>query len=342
MSESLKKRLVEIFKRGEIPECEEYINVLDKVNNILTNENESVRPYDKSGLPGGLIYLKKDIPTIIIPDLHARLNLFLSVMFYPGIDEESIIDKLSNDKIQIICVGDGFHAESRAIERWKKAFEEYKIAYKKHKYIDEEMTESLGIMEMVMEMKNEYPDNFHFLKGNHENITNENGNGNFPFRKFAYEGPMVLEYINQFYGEEFLEKYYNFEKNLPLFVIGKNFLVSHAEPVSFYSKEEIIEYRSNPDLIVGFTWTDNDASEEGSVNQMIETYLDTEYHSKAYYFGGHRPVPTLYKTRAEGRYVQIHNPNKFVIGVIMPDKEIDLDTDIIELEDNSNNIIKNF
>ena len=52
-------------------------------------------------------------------------------------------------------------------------------------------------------------------------------------------------------------------------------------------------------------------------------------------------IKKLYNRRASGKYIQIHNPLKFVIAFIMPDKDIDLDKDIIELEDNTNKIINN-
>jgi len=341
MSDFLKERMIEIFKRKDPPPSSEYLNVLDKVNNVLNSESREIRPYSKNGYPGGLIRLKKDIPTIIVPDLHARIDFFMNIMFSNGINSSNVVDKMRDGKIQVVCVGDGFHAEIRAANRWKMAFEEYKSSYKRHRNMDEEMRESLGVMEMVMEVKSAFPDYFHFLKGNHENIANERGGGNFPFRKFAYEGPMVLEYINKFYGNEFLSRYYTFEKNLPLFVVGRNFLISHAEPVSFFNEEEIIEYRDNPDLIAGLTWTDNNASEDGSVRRMLEYYLKDIDIDKTYYFGGHRPVAQLYNTRAGGRYVQIHNPGLFIIALIRTDRDINLNTDIIALKDKSGEILKN-
>ena len=224
---------------------------------------------------------------------------------------------MASEKLQIICVGDGVHAEKRAAKRWSMAFKEFEGDYTVHENIDEEMKESLGLMEMVMEVKINYPSNFHFFKGNHENIKNEEGGGNYPFVKFSYEGPMIAYYISKFYGEEFLEQYYQFEKNLPLFAVGKNFLVSHAEPVSFFSREEILEYRRNPDVVEGLTWTADGSADDGSVQKMLEYYIENEEDRKnSYYFGGHRPVKNLYNPRAEGRYIQIHNPDKFIIAKI--------------------------
>ena len=337
---TLKTRLLEIYSRTQPPKPDEYIKILININSILLHEDRQIRPYDSSGLPGGIIYLKKHIPTIIVPDIHARMDFFLNIIFNWDSDGETNLQKLASDKLQIICVGDGVHAEKRAVKRWAKAYKEFLGDYSVHDNMDEEIKESFGLMEMIMEVKSNYPSNFHFFKGNHENIKNEEGGGNYPFVKFSYEGPMMAYYVQKFYGEEFLEQYYQFEKNLPLFAVGKNFLVSHAEPLSFYSRERILEYRMNPDVIEGLTWTADDSADYGSVQEMLGHYIENEEErNKSYYFGGHRPVKNLYNPRAQGRYIQIHNPDKFIIARI-GEEDIDLDRDIIELENKIDEIVK--
>jgi hypothetical protein len=330
--------MIDIYKREIPPEPEDYLQILERINETLDNEDENVRPLDSTYLPGGIVYLKKTIPTIIVPDLHARMDFFLNVIMYEE-GKHSYLEKLAADEIQIVCVGDGFHAERRARERWGYAFLEYKKGFQKHRYMDDEMRESLGVMEMVKEIKCTYPNNFHFLKGNHENIANEDREGNHPFRKFSYEGIMVLEYISKIYGEEFLETYYAFEKRLPLLAVGRNFLVSHAEPMEFYDRESVIEYRKNPRVIEGLTWTANADADVDSVSEMLEYYLDIEKESPCLYFGGHRPVKGLYNSRAGGRYIQIHNPDRFIIAYIREDREIDLKEDIKEIDDNIDYLI---
>lgn len=339
-SEQLKKRIINIFKRKQIPDRDDYIITLQTTNDTLLREDTNIRPYSKYNLPGGLLVLKRNIPTIIVPDIHARIDFILNLLFFRDSDGYEIIDKLVLNKIQIVCIGDGFHSELRGAKRWRRALEEYKTDFRRHHNMDMEMIESLGVMEMIMEMKSNFPDNFHFLKGNHENITNERGNGNFPFRKYALEGPMVFRYMQKFYGNEFLSSYSEFEKNLPLFAIGSNFLISHAEPFAFYNENELIEYRDDPQLIQGLTWTDNEATEPGSVEKMLLYYHPNR--SNTYYFGGHRPVSGLYNSRAEGNYIQIHNPSKFIIAYIKPDRDIDLTRDIIELNDNSKYLLNKY
>ncbi len=338
-NDEIKTKLGKIFSRKGVPDGNEYIAVLDRVNGILKTEDGSVRTHDSEGLPGGMIILRHDIPTVIVPDIHARMALVLSVMMR-RVEGGTVMEGLSSKELQVVCVGDGVHAEKRAARRWLDAYKEYKNDYSARSRIDEEMAESLGTMEMIMEIKCAFPENFHFLKGNHENISNEEGGGNHPFLKFSDEGAMVARYINQFYGREFMDKYYQFEKNLPVFVIGRNFLISHAEPEMLYNRDEIIEYRNNPQVTEGLTWTANDASLPGSVDSMIETYIEESLQGRSFYFGGHRPIQGNYNLRADGRYIQIHNPDRFQIALIEPGRDIDPERDIFEIEDISGEFLK--
>ncbi|MBN1412660.1 MAG: metallophosphoesterase [Spirochaetales bacterium] len=336
----LKNRLIQIYRRKSTPNHDKYLKVLNRANLICEHEDEIMRPVDSLNKSGGLVYLKTNIPTIIIPDLHARMDFILTVMLTEDEQGVSNMEKVAQDILQIVCVGDGFHSERRGLQRWLLALEEFRQEYRHHRYMDEEMRECLGLMEMVMEIKTAFPRNFHFLKGNHENITNERGNGNYPFRKFALEGAMVYDYVQKFYGPKFIQTYSTFEKNLPLLAVGRNFLVSHSEPATLFTREQVIEYRSNPLVIEGFTWTDNNAAEFGSVEKMLETYIENSDQKICYYFGGHRPISGSYNLRAGGRYVQIHNPDKFSIAWIREDGDIDLDTDIMVLENKVDDLVK--
>jgi hypothetical protein len=276
--------------------------------------------------------LAPDIPTIMVPDLHARMELVLTVLAQKDEQDVPVADRLAAGQLQILFLGDGFHAESRAVARWQAALEEFKGGYRKHSHMDAEMRESLGVMQMVMALKRHYPNHFHFLKGNHENITNEQGEGNYPFLKFANEGLMVRIYMEHFYGEEILEVYAKLEKSFPLLAVGGNFLASHAEPAWFIPKEEVVEYRRMPQVVYGLTWTDNEEAEPGSVQQMLEHYLGEEGASSAFHFGGHRPVRGGYNLRSDGLYVQIHDPDRYVVAVLPAGKPIDLDRDIREFD----------
>ncbi len=324
----LAKRLEEIFRGEGPPGADALMQAASGAVETLRAEPEAVRPHDGEGRPGGLVLLDRGLPTIIVPDLHARMDFFLSVLACEAEPGRIARELLEEGRLQIVCVGDGVHAEGRAAERWESALEEFLGGYRRHASMDEEMRESLGLMRMVMEVKASFPASFHFLKGNHENITNELGNGNYPFRKFAQEGLMVLTYMRMFYGEEILEALSRFEKELPLLAVGRGFLVSHAEPAEFFPRERVVEAREDPDVVSGLTWTDNDEAAPGSVQEMLASYLGEKEGESGYYFGGHRPVSGGYELRAGGRYVQIHDPERFVVACIPGSGEILLDRDV--------------
>lgn len=334
------QQLIEIAQRAGLPEREAYTALITRTTEVLQNENPLYRPRDERNRPGGMVRLN-DRPTILVPDLHARPWFLLQVLAYrpnlprhasaEGSQEElpehpTTAELLKRGELQMVCVGDGFHGESRAAQRWKKAFKEFSGKYHRHAAMDEEMRESLSLMEIVMQLKIMRPDSFHFLKGNHENILNEEGRGNHPFRKFAFEGEMVKEWVLQFYGEQFLNAFAEMEHEFPLLAADDTFMVSHAEPQRYFTREEVIRYRTYDDVVLGLTWTANDGAEEGSVNRMIADYCSRP--EQARYFGGHRPVEGMYNLRAGDTYVQLHNPGTYSFALLQPGIPPDPDQDI--------------
>lgn len=310
----------------------DYVKNLERLERITINHDRLTRPSSSVGYPGGLIYISKNIPTIIVPDLHAR-GYFLSNLLDFKIGQDSILDLLKLNAIQVVCVGDGFHAERRAKDRWLKASEEHANGFANHHYIDLEMNESLGVMKNVISLLIDFPNNFFFLKGNHENILNEDGDGNYPFGKFTSEGMIVKDWVLKFYGQEFLMAYSKFEKQLPLLAIGRNFLISHAEPQRFYSYDDILNFHDNPEVIYGLTWTRDDQSIKGTVDKMLNLFIGQKKQNNVY-FTGHRSISSLYKLRADSKLVQIHNPNLCNVIYISEKGDINIDESIINVMDN--------
>lgn len=333
---SLRDSIVRAFLREKPPPAGEYQALAEAATAVLSGEPAAIRPVDARDLPGGIVRLDPDLPTIIVPDLHARTGFFLSLMESPLPGGATVSNALAAGELQMLCLGDGFHAESRAIDRWRSAYDEFIDGYTDSPAMDREMAESMGLMEMVMLSKLAFPDRFHFLKGNHENVLNEEGNGNHAFRKFVLEGEMVATYLSRFYGEAFMERYAAFERNLPLFAIGSRFLASHAEPERPYSESELVNARLDPDVVLGLTWTDNGAAEPGSIFALLSRFLpDLE---RPRYFTGHRTISGLYRERSGGYHLQIHNPGKYVVAWAMPDRDIEPDLDIGEIRDISGRV----
>lgn len=323
------RRIENILGMDLVPDSEDLEKSLNRAIHSLSHELSDIRSLGSNGKPGGLVFLKS-IPTIIVPDLHGRLGYLRALLSWkpPG-SGFNVYQELATGRVQVVCVGDGFHSESRGILRWQNAFAEFTGDYKKHREMDEEMKESLGVMMVVMELKAAFPECFHFLKGNHENIANEESADNRPFRKFVYEGAMVKLWFDKFIKDGIFRKYYQFEKLLPIFAVGDRFCVSHAEPRKYYNKDKLIDSMIHREIVFDFTWTANEEAETSSVLSYLEEYFPNDIN--ALMFGGHRPVKEKFLTRADGRYIQIHNPDEYIAVYIKSISEFSNDKNILIL-----------
>ncbi len=288
-------------------------DVLQLVMRSQAGLSPEIRPLDSRGTGGGLLMLNTELPLLVLPDLHARRDFLMGVLEKKLARGISVFEALCRKELQILCLGDGFHSENRGLSRWLDSLEEYKKGYRQHRAMDLEMAESLGLMEMVMILQGSFPSRFFFLKGNHENILNEEGAGNHPFGKYVYEGEMVKAWILQFLGEAFLHSYNIYEKSLPYMAVSKALLFSHAEPAACYSPDEIINIYPWDEIKLGLTWTGNGQAKEGSVQEMLTLWSSRFSRIFSHCVGGHRPIHGLYNLRAEGHYVQIHNPDLYIV-----------------------------
>lgn len=336
MNQSARDAVLAAFLRRGLPDLDEYLGRLKAASAALDSEGGPGRPTDSRGRPGGLVRLAGDAPTILLPDLHAREDFLVSVLLQPLPEGRTVLDALGEGTLQILCLGDGFHAEARAADRWKRAYQEFAGGWARHRAMDQEMRESLALMEMVLVCKTAFPERFHFLKGNHENVLNEEGNGNHPFRKFALEGMMVTSWLERFYGRDFLEVYAGFERRLPLFAAGPRFLASHAEPRRAYTERELIDARLDPDTVLGLTWTDNGEADPRAVPALLDRFLPGVPGAR--YFTGHRVVRGAFRELSGGRHLQIHNPDRFSAAWIMPGRDFDPDLDIGEIRNISEDL----
>ncbi|HOX91781.1 MAG TPA: metallophosphoesterase [Spirochaetales bacterium] len=321
--------LARAYRRRTPPPIKDYAALATEATALMRSESFAFRPADRRGLPGALVRLVKDIPTVVVPDLHARRDFLMALFELPLEGGQRLKDALDSGELQVLCLGDGFHAESRALERWQEAYQEYLGDWREHAAMNHEMTESMGLMEMVMHAKLRWPERFHFLKGNHENVKNESENGNFPFRKFVEEGDMVRSWVERFYGPDFLERYAQMELSLPLFAVGGRFLASHAEPARPYTEDEIINARLVPETVRGLTWTDNNRAEPGTVPALLARFLPEV--DRPVYLSGHRTISGYYRERSDGAHLQIHNPSKRIVAWVMPDRDVNPAVDIGEI-----------
>ena len=221
---ALKKSPTEVLREFEALSKETTLREQSDYEKSLNAAVETLRGQQ------GIVRLNKNIETIIIPDLHARRSELVKILSKKGPDGKTNLEKMQNGQLQIVVLGDGMHAEGRAQTRWQQATNEVMDdPHGRSKSMDVEMVESFGVMKMIMELKTANPKMFHYLKGNHDNITDRREGGDLPFGKYsmAGEGQMVKRWVQRNYGKAFLNKWAQFEQSLPIMAIGNNFIASH-------------------------------------------------------------------------------------------------------------------
>ncbi len=322
----------------ELP-SHEYISTLsENASSILENELTQYRPADTNGKPGSLLELS-DLPALIIPDLHARPDFIKDILNYKlpysfcGTDDfvfETItVEQALEEKlINVICVGDAIHSELTS-DRWACIENEFECGNHRGSFMKAEMKACLSTLCAVMTLKCIHRENFHFLKGNHENILNETAGGDYAFCKYADEGEMVKIFISEYYGDDVLYLISCWEKALPLVACGSNYVISHAEPNAAYTRQQLIDARYDENVVSGLIWTKNDQVKENTAEKIINNLLDSKNAGRSFYFAGHRPVYSKYALRQNGRFIQIHNPRCENIALVSNKKIFNPDTDIV-------------
>lgn len=302
---------------------------LEKAIETLETESVAWRPEDREGRSGGIILLAQDVPTLVVPDLHGRSDYLPDLMRFK-LHDKTVYELLKRGRIQIVCVGDGMHSERRGKARWQRAFEEYKNNFDDCPSMTAEMKENFQTMMMVMKLKVTFPQYFHFLKGNHENILDEAVNGNHPFRKFAAEGPMTSFYVKKFFGGDFLNRYDRFEKNLPLLACGKFFVISHARPKQAFSIDEVTNFRSNPAVTEGLTWTRSQNAEKGAVPAILSELIGNSLTPR-FWFCGHTSLKSRFKYSSDESLIEIHNPDLRTVVILDPLSLFVMEQHIVDL-----------
>ena len=325
-----------ILTSSTLPAYDDFFQVLNKASECLDSEDKAYRPAASDGSAGGLIDFHTDeLPLIVVPDLHARPYFLLNILEYQLFEDMTVFEALEAGRVRLLSVGDILHTERHTRERWAAAAAEFAAGIFTGPALSAEMQEGLCLLHGLLLLKQTFPSYVHILKGNHENILNTTGGGDYAFRKFADEGEMGMVFVQDYYGDDILYLINCVEKSLPLFYFGKKIVVSHAEPYRAYKREELIDARIIEGVVAGLTWTDNGSASEGSAEGTIKNLCQTEDPaavSDYVYLGGHRPVTGNYRLLQKGKYIQIHNPGKQNIALVQADKKFDPETDIRELK----------
>ena len=316
--------LTEFATRAQLETPETYLSTLDSTLEILVKA-------------GGLVELP-DVPTIILPDLHARRGLLIDVL-KTRIEEGSVaggqvFELLQQGSVNVVCVGDIVHSETRS--DWVTNLDGEWTP----ELLEKEMVRSLGAAAMIMYLKIQYPANFHCLRGNHDDMA---GELYADFRKFVGlkydendelvchddgrpvltgdkgESKLVREWVLQRegWGQPFLYKWSRFDRALPLMALGSYFVISHTLPRIAVSKADIQDrYRPR---IVTLELTSRRGENSEAINGTLQS-LGIKIQTKRWFYG-HSQVPAetnggKYDESLDGLAIRLNNPKKYVFAYV--------------------------
>ncbi|MBU3916576.1 metallophosphoesterase [bacterium] len=239
------------------------------IRSILTTDS-MIRPLNDNNRPGGLLEFPKDDDRefIIVGDLHANKKNLKAILM----DSQNLY-KLKNDESVMILMGDAIHDERVG-----------------HLH---DMETSIEIMDIIIHLINEYPDNVFYLLGNHDTFSSRLGKSGIK------QGLIFLNALGDKRGKEYVSLMQTFYNVLPVFVIHKYFLAVHAGPVrGGISREEIINIRgaTSSDLLWQLTWNRlNETRSSPSKKEYSPEDLDAlreclDFPADYPIFVGHNPM----------------------------------------------------
>mgnify|MGYP003492072957 CR=1 FL=1 len=89
------------FTSIKLPEKNILISLLEEVLTVLSSENEVYRPKSEDGNLGGMLIFNDELPTILVPDLHARYNFLQKLLQMVA---TNIFMKKANGKVFFVAV----------------------------------------------------------------------------------------------------------------------------------------------------------------------------------------------------------------------------------------------
>ena len=195
---------------------------LREVNALL--KNASGHPRDAEGNPGGIIELPDSVTPILVGDLHASVDNLLTVL-----SENAFLDCLESGTAALIILGDAVHEEDP--DRLK------------------EMDRSLLMMDLIFKLKLRFPDNVHYLIGNHDSFFDEVMKRGIP------QGLLWDKHVVSVRGEDYRSEMQLFYRQAPLLALSNHFVACHAGPPrKKVSRQMLVDVRKFPEIVHDMTW----------------------------------------------------------------------------------------
>jgi len=201
---------------------EEALSLIGKVNKILAKE--SYREVDAEGHPGGIVVLPDDVTPLIVGDVHARLGNLLKVIVEGG-----LLAALERKDACLVLLGDLIHAQEPGEL--------------------EDMDSSILILDVFLMLKERFPDNVFYLRGNHESFSPDVGKGG------VAQGILLRKRLKKVRGKDYVAEVEKLFEALPFVIQNSQFAACHGAPTrSDVSREALVNIQKYPGIQYEIVW----------------------------------------------------------------------------------------
>ena len=192
------------------------LNLVERVNALM--EREPYRLQTDAGRPGGLLRLPGRPAPIFVGDLHACIDNLLVILTQNG-----FLEGLLTGRAALILIGDAVHPDTPGHE--------------------DEMGQSMFLMDLIFRLKLRFPERVFYLRGNHDDFTEELSKGGVP------QGLLWEKTLHDERGPRYRDAMQRFYDLLPYMAVSQSYICCHAgAPTMKVSRHDLIHVRDNPKL----------------------------------------------------------------------------------------------
>lgn len=201
---------IDTLPRGEA------LALLERVNALM--EQEPYRLQTDDGRPGGLVRLPGRLVPIFVGDLHACIDNLLVILTQNG-----FLEGLMEGSAALIIVGDAVHPDVPGHE--------------------EEMDQSMLLMDLIFRLKLRFPERVFYLRGNHDDFAEDISKGGVP------QGLLWERALHDQRGPRYRDAMQRLYDLLPYVIVSSRFIACHAgAPTMKASRKDLIHVRNKPKL----------------------------------------------------------------------------------------------
>ncbi len=186
---------------------------------------DALRPLGWDGTVGALLELPPAEPLVVVADLHGMVNNLVTVLLH-----DDLLSHLFQGQGLLLLLGDGIHSETPG----------HMTA----------MDNSLLLMDLLLTLKGRFPQQVHYLLGNHDSFDPRVTKGGVR-QNLLWEAALVRHR-----GSPYRDEMARFYELSPLIACGSHFAACHAGPprTGELDRTLLIDARVYPEIARDLIW----------------------------------------------------------------------------------------